>query len=211
MITELPDKDRLLQTAFSLLQARNISSDWATQPRPYSALRNECLRLMSDSQFVLELRSYLQQKPYVGHSVDMVLNYMSVSEKQTLDWRRPAIAMGQNIIRWIPTFLVIDGPIGRFLRQASPANKRLGENYPILTAARDVLENRDFKMLRHGFAHWNFDWEVSANDVYLIAYDKGKNSISTKLLLREVDAFHIVAFSLTEILDEVFFQKESGA
>ncbi|MCA9986253.1 MAG: hypothetical protein KDE59_18220, partial [Anaerolineales bacterium] len=70
-----------------------------------------------------------------------------------------------------------------------------------------ILDNRDFKMLRHGLAHWNFDWNVS-NNIHLIAYDKDGDSISTKLLLSEVDAFHIIAFALVEILNEVFFQQE---
>lgn len=201
------DRDALLLKALTLLHARNISNIWSYHLRPYSALREECVELMSDSEFLVDLDAFVKNRGYIGRSVDMFLNYMNVSERQSLDWNQPVIAMGQNIIRWIPTFLVIDGPIGRFLRwKESPLNSRLGDKYPLLTAARDLLENKDFKSLRHGLAHWNFDWDVS-KDIHVIAYDTGKDSISTKLLLSEVDAFHICSFAVTEIFDEVFFQK----
>ena len=206
MPNSLTGKDILLRKAFSLLQGRDLPSIWINHPKPYSALQAECLGLMSDSEFIVELENYLNQRNFIARSVDMFLNYMSVSERQKLDWNKPIVAMGQNLIRWVPTFLVIDGPVGRFLRwEESPIHERLGNNIPLLTDARSILDNKDFKNLRHGFAHWNFDWE-SSNKIHLIAYKTDKDSISTKLLLSEVDAFHIVAFSITEILDEIFFQ-----
>jgi hypothetical protein len=205
------DNDDLMRAAFLLLSSRNIATDWATLQKPYSALYDDCTRLMLDTAFVLELKAYLQKRMYIHRSVEMLLTHMAMAENsrwdQTPDWMQQVSKRGRYINRFVPTFLVINGPIGRFLRwKDSPVKSRLGEEYPILSAAHNFLDDKVFKALRNGFAHWSFDIDVSGGEPYLISYEDGKDVVAAKLHLLEAEAFHIIAFGLTEILDKVFFQ-----
>jgi hypothetical protein len=68
------------------------------------------------------------------------------------------------------------------------------------------LNDRIFRLLRNGFAHWAFDWDVVGPDSYVVAYDWERDLPTAKLHLEEADAFHIVAFAVIEILNEVFIR-----
>ena len=57
--------------------------------------------------------------------------------------------------------------------------------------------------MRNGFAHWGFDWEVVGSDSYIVIYNWEQDLPIVKIHLQEADAFHIAAFALIEILDEV--------
>lgn len=115
---------------------------------------------------------------------------------------RGVVARGWFLGRWIPTFLIVDGPIGRFMTgEDSPLSARYGSEYPLLTAARDFLADRNFKLVRNGFAHWAFDWEIVGRESFVVPYDPERDLPITKLHQAEADAYHIVAFSLVEILD----------
>jgi hypothetical protein len=50
-------KDDLMRAAFLLLSPRNTATDWVTLEKSYSALYNDCARLMLDAAFVLELKA----------------------------------------------------------------------------------------------------------------------------------------------------------
>ncbi len=104
----------------------------------------------------------------------------------------------------MPTFLIIDGPIGRFVcHKASPLHPYLDGRYPLLAAARAFIGEKLFLQVRNGFAHWGFDWEVVGGDSYIVIYNWEQDLPIARLHQREADAFHIVAFALIEILDEV--------
>jgi hypothetical protein len=75
--------------------------------------------------------------------------------------------------------------------------------YPLLASARDFLNNKLFTDLRNGFAHWAFDWDAIEGDSYVVSYNWETGSITAKLHQEEADAFHIIAYALIEILDEV--------
>ncbi|MBL8098813.1 MAG: hypothetical protein JNK81_06500 [Anaerolineales bacterium] len=204
-------KDSMMKDAFLLLSSRKISSTWLDHEKPYTALEEECKELMRDLKFVSDLRKYLDNKLYISRSVKMLLTYMSMSEnsrwQETPEWMHPVTTKGWYLIRWIPTALGIDGPIGRFLlRENSPIYPRLGNNIPLITAAKEFLYNKDFKALRNGLAHWSFDWEISTDNIYIVIYKEGKDSILTKMSINEVNGFHTITFGLTEILDSVFFK-----
>lgn len=206
------DKDDLVRAAFLLLNSRNVAAEWARLHKPYSALRHDCIQLMTDAVFVSELKGYMQKREYIHHSVEMMLTHMSMAENsrwdQTPTWMQPISKRGRYINRWIASFLIIDGPVGRFLRwKDSPIKSRIGEAYPVLSAAQSFLDEKVFKDLRHGFAHWSFDLEVSAGEPYLICYKDGKDVVSARLHFLEAEAFHIITFGLVEILDEVFFKE----
>lgn len=119
---------------------------------------------------------------------------------------RGVAARGWFLGRWIPTFLIIDGPVGRFvLSDDSPLVTVLASDTKLLlVSVRAFLNDRTFRLLRNGFAHWAFDWDVVGPDSYVVAYDWERDLPTAKLHIEEADAFHIVAFAVIEIFNEVF-------
>jgi hypothetical protein len=212
------EKDRMLRDAFACLKPRGITPAWANSPEPYTELREECYSLMREVPFRTELSEYLRTRSIIPRSLNMFFTYIAMSARA--DWRnvpeavRPLAARGWFLGRWLPTFLIIDGPIGRFIcGEDSPLRARLnpGSKYPLLTSARDFLGDRLFKLLRNGFAHWGVEWEVVGTESYVVAYDWERDLPIAKLHQKEADAFHIIAFALTELLDEVLIsQRETG-
>jgi hypothetical protein len=209
------EKDAILRDAFRALDARGFSSPWAKHPTPFTALHAECLEVMAESAFAAELRTYLRTHSIVRRALEMFYTHISMAARARWDevpeHIRPITARGWFLGRWLPTFLIIDGPIGRFVcSDTSPLYSRLGPNRPILSAARDFLNDRLFKLLRNGFAHWGFDWEVVGRESYVIAYDWERDLPVAKLHQSQADAFHIIAFALVEVLDDVFISQRSG-
>gem|GEM_PF-3202033 len=211
------EKDKILLNAFSKLKSQGINSTWSVSIKPFSELRDECRRLMTDSSFVRELQVYLQSRTVLRHSVTMFFTHIAMAARA--QWRdvpkdmRPVTARGWFLGRWIPTFLIINGPIGRFLCSGdSPLNVLLRTEYvryPLLASARDFLNNPLFRRLRNGFGHWSFDWEVQGTESYVVAYDWEDGTTTARLHQAEADAFHIVAFALIEILDDVIISERN--
>jgi len=202
------EKDQILRNAFDSLRGRGISSDWTTSTRPHSALSEECKRLMEDQTFVNELTAFLRTRTILRRAIQMFFTQISMSARA--DWRsappaiRGVVARGWFLGRWLPTFLIIDGPIGRFLcHKTSPLHSCFDGRYPLLAAARAFIGGKLFLQVRNGFAHWGFDWEVVGDDSYIVIYNWEQDLPIAKLHQREADAFHIAAFALIEILDEV--------
>jgi hypothetical protein len=77
----------------------------------------------------------------------------------------------------------------------------------MLTAARDFLNDRLFRLLRNSFAHWAFDWEVVGGQSYVIAYDHERDLPTAKMRQLECDAYHIIAFAIVEVLHDVFLHE----
>ena len=209
-------KDAMLQTAFAKLSARVSSSIWTTSPSPYSQLRDECLGLVADGAFVTALRTYLARRAAVRRAFEMFFTFIAMAARA--QWKdapehfRGIAARGWFLGRWIPTFLIIDGPVGRFmLSEDSPlAGPLASGTKPVLSSVRAFLNDRTFRLLRNGFAHWAFDWDVVGPDSYVVAYDWERDLPTAKLHLEEADAFHIVAFAVVEIFNEVFISPPHG-
>ena len=208
------DKDRTLGEAFGKLKARGLSSSWANSPTPYSALRNECRLLLNYPDFVSGLQTYLRTHTGLSRAVTMLFTFIAMSARAR--WQdapvryRPVAARGWFLGRWVPTFLIVDGPIGRFVcGDDSPMSPWFGQQYPVLSAARDFLNDRLFRLLRNGFAHWAFDWEVVRDESYVVAYDWERDLPTAKMHQEECDAYHIITFALVEVLDEVFISQRA--
>jgi len=210
------DKDRMLAEAFGRLKARGVSSAWANSPTPYSALRTECRLLLNDPDFMDGLQTYLRTHTGLNRAVTMLFTVIAMSARAR--WQdapvpaRGVAARGWFLGRWVPTFLIVDGPFGRFVcGDDSPIRSRFGADYPLLTAAREFLKDRLFHLLRNGFAHWAFDWEVVGGESYVIAYDWERDLPTAKMHQSECDAYHIITFALVEILDEVLISQRAEA
>lgn len=202
-------KDELLRKHLLTLASRGIARRWAATEQPFSALLQECRLLMSEKSSLEEFRNYLQAHPIIQQSVEMLLSYMAIAcnakwqevpaNMQPLAWR------GWHITRWLPIFLVIDGPLGRFLtNSSSPLNivlKKEFTKYPTLTQARDIFNHELFKQMRNGLGHWSFLWEEQGDTPRLIMIDWKSGSPTTTITLLEGEALHLVAFSVIEMLD----------
>jgi len=169
---------------------------------------------MKDATFVQSLDNYLQSRTIISRSITMFFTQVALAAD--IDWRlaplqyRSVAARGWFLGRWIPTFLIIDGPIGRFIcGNKSPLYQRLATDTPLLSAAQEFLSNPLFRTLRNGFAHYGFDWEVINYQSYVIAYDWEKDLPIAKLHQEEADAFHIIAFALIQILDDVMIARRN--
>jgi hypothetical protein len=209
------EKDEILRNAFNKLVSKGISSKWAISSRPFTEIREESILLMGDSVFRKDLEDYLRSHQILAHALKMFFTQIAMSARA--NWYdvpeeiRSITARGWFLGRWIPTFLIIDGPIGRFICMGgSPLFEKLKnqhKTYPFLASARDFLNNSLFMKLRHGFAHWAFDWEIVGNESYIVSYDWKTEILTAKLHQEEADAFHIVAFALIEIIDEIIISR----
>jgi len=202
------EKNQILRDALRKLKVRGIHSSWTDSQEPFTDLHRECVRLMNNEDFRDSLSSYLRVHTTLPRSVEMFFTCIAMAARAR--WQdapaefKTVTARGWFLGRWIPTFLIIDGPIGRFMTgDESPMKSYYGTQIPILTAAREFLDERTFKLLRNGFAHWGFDWEVVSNESYVVAYDWERDLPVAKLHQSEADAYHIVAFTLVEVLNDV--------
>jgi len=210
------EKDQILRDAFGRLAARGISSAWTTSLQPYTLLRRECFALAGDASFQGALRTYLRIHSVLPRAMEMFFTYIAMAASAKWhdgpDEHKPVRARGWFLGRWLPTFLVVDGPIGRFLgADDSPLAPRFGETLPLLSAARDFMSDRTFRLLRNGFAHWSFDWEVVGVESYVVAFDSDRDLPTAKLHSSEADAYHIAAFALLDILYDTLLRLNAAA
>jgi len=208
------EKDKILRDAFEILKARGVASTWSLENQPYTALFNECQQLIQDESFSKGLRDYIRVHTTLPRGIQMLFTCISMAARarweDVPDGIKPVVARGWFLGRWLPTFLIIDGPVGRFLSaNDSPFTNYYGPNWPIVTAAKDFLGERTFKLVRNGFAHWGFDWEVVGENSYIVAYDWERDLPVARLHQVEADAYHIVVFALIEVINDTILQGRS--
>jgi hypothetical protein len=202
-----PNRDAQLRRAFSALSSRISSSPWASSDQPYSALVRAFQDLHSQTDVRADVSTYLARNPSVGSAVEML--FTSVAMSARADWRatpisvRGVAARGWFLGRWIPTFLVLDGPIMRLL--TSEAFRRQTGTPVMFRAVRAFFSNRDFMLLRHAFAHWSFSWRTDGKDSEILAIGR-KPEEEVRVSRAEADAFHIITFALVEAVHDVFLE-----
>ena len=208
-------KDDLLRSLLPLLANRGMARKWATSAEPYSDLARECLTLANYTLTREAFRSYLQANPIIQTTVGMLLSHMAMAA--SVRWQdtplqvQPLAKRGWHINRWLPTFLVIDGPLGRFLKAPdSPLNALLRKehtSYPTLAQARDAFNHEIFRLVRNGVGHWSFEWLEDGNTphISMIDWESGQSTVTVTLL--EAEALHIVSFAVIEALDMGIFSR----
>jgi hypothetical protein len=202
-----PDRNTHLRRAFSALSSRITSSPWTSSNQPYTDMVVTFQDLYSQNDVHVDVSAYLGQNPSVASAVEMLFTSIAMSARA--DWRAAPVSMrgiaarGWFLGRWIPTFLVLDGPIMHFL--TSKAFRRQTGSPALFRAVRAFFSNRDFMLLRHGFAHWSFLWRTNGNDSEIVAL--GRNPGDEVCIPRaEAEAFHIITFALVEAVHEVFLE-----
>jgi hypothetical protein len=154
---------------FGLLRQRGIASLWAGRQYPRLDLDSECKIVANDPDFQRSLSAYLADNPVIVQSLDMARAQLAYSAgvhwQQASDILQPLARWGWHLSRWLPTFLLIDGPLGRVLRdRTSPLATTLRVRHaelPLLANSRDGFNHDLFRRIRNGFAHWSFTWHDS--------------------------------------------------
>jgi hypothetical protein len=154
-----------------------------------------------------DVAEYLEENPSVANAAEMLFTSIAMSARA--DWRsvpaefRGVAARGWFLGRWIPTFLVLDGPILRFLN--SPAFRRQDGSAVFLRAVRSFFHAKDFMALRHAFAHWSFFWATNGGDSEIVAVSR-TSSEEVRVSRKEADAFHILTFAVVEAINDAFLR-----
>jgi len=212
------DKDAFLREFLPLLSARGITRKWAASNTPYSDLERECDAVGGDAMLLPQFSQYLASNKLIQLTVDTFLAHFSVAafaRADAIPWPARLLAhRGVWIGRWLPTFLVIDGPLGRFLRSPeSPLNTLLrarhGE-YPTVAQARDLFNHDLFRRVRNGVAHWSFVFEGEGETERLVCFDweSGERTVDVSVL--EAEALNTASFSIIECLDRSVFRPASA-
>jgi hypothetical protein len=217
LATEDSGKDELLRSLLQVLAARGIARRWADSGTPYSDLDGECTAAASHAELADQFRRYLHANPIIRLSVRTFLAHLSAAAnvRPELVPRPQQILMplGTRIARWVPTFLVIDGPLGRFLRAPdSPLNEllqRQHSTYPALAQVRDTFKHDLFRRVRNGVGHWAFAWEHSGDGERLVCFDWKSGVRTAEVSLLEAEALHVVSLSVIECLDRRIFRLQN--
>ena len=194
-----PDKDELLRDLLEVLARRGIAERWSQSRTPYSDLRAECSRVASDEAARQQFATYLHQNPVIQLTVESLIEYMAAATlggPQDADKGLRNLAdRGARLTAWLPTFLIIDGPLGHFLRDPdSPLNALLREQhatYPILAQARDLFNHDLFRRVRNAFAHWSFFLRPGDDRVICLNWDTGQTSVEITPI--EAEALHLAS------------------
>lgn len=86
---------------------------------------------MTDPGFAKRLEVYLRTHTGLRRAVNMLFTFIAMSARargqETPVASRAVAARGWFLGRWVPTFLIVDGPIGRFVcSDDSPLKPSLG-------------------------------------------------------------------------------------
>ncbi|MEO8298578.1 MAG: hypothetical protein ABI574_12295 [Burkholderiales bacterium] len=200
---------------FGLLAERGIAKPWAASSSPREELSLECRQLMSDESFRDELSRYLAANPVIGQSIETVLAQLAFSAGVKSRPSNPLLEQlahrGQHLSRWLPTFLLIDGPLGRLLRQKpSPLAIRLGSAHaqnPLFASARDAFNNDLFRKVRNGFAHWSFTWRAVGTSAQIAVFHFESGRQEAEISLLEAEALHYLSASVIRALDQEILRK----
>ena len=208
------DKNLLLRQLLPLISSYGLVRKWSTSNSPYDDLEAECIAIGADQTLFTQFQQYLVNNEIIPLTVDTFLFHYSVAGFARADQipypARILARRGVWIGRWLPTFLVIDGPLGRFLCHSdSPLCQLLKNNYdqyPILAQARDLFNHNLFRQVRNGFAHWAFTFEGQSGTDRLICYDwdSGKRTVDISVL--EAEGLHIASFAIIECLDHAILK-----
>lgn len=205
------ERDELLGMLLPVLAARGVACRWARSTTPYSDLERECRDMVSRSDLALAFAGYLRRNPIVGSSVYTFLAHVSVAAnvkpEHIPDNQRVLLPAGTRLARWLPTFLVIDGPLGRFLRASdSPLNTVLRvehATYPTIAQARDTFNCDFFRKVRNGVGHWAIAWDHGNEQLVCFDGESGEKTVVISFL--EGEALHLASFSVIECLDRHVF------
>ncbi len=204
------EKNNLLSLLLPSLAHHRIAERWSESKTPYSDLERECVDIGTDSEFALKFRHYFDLNPIIYLSVHSLLAHITVAANFKVEHvsgvQQILVPTGIRIARWLPTFLLISGPLGTFLRsKQSPMHELLTKNYekyPNLVEARKSFNHDLFRCVRNGLGHWAFDLRNDERGDRLVCFDEKTSKQTVDISFFEVEALHMLSFSVVECLDK---------
>lgn len=206
---EGPQRQELARNLFGLLKARGIAAPWADCDDACEGIAEECRALMLDEDFRARLSGYLATNQVIRESIEAVVYHMAFSAG--VDWShakpllQPFARRGSSLARWLPTFLLIDGPLGRFLKsRPSPLVERLRTghaSFPLLCSARDAFNHDLFRKVRNGFAHWSFTWTEVGEEVRITTFHFESGEREAEVSALEAEALHFLSSLVTQFIE----------
>ena len=213
----IDEHNLLLQELLKFLAQRKLVRQWAQSSTPFADLQQDCYRLAQNESHISVIAAYLEQSPIIQLTVTTYLQHMLVaSNSRATDVPMPGQLIARQgvwIGRWMPNFLIVNGPLSRFLTSPeSPLNRILRtehKTYPTLACSRDLYNSQLFRHVRNGVAHWAFSFQNENNEERLVCYDfeSGKQTVSVPVLVAE--ALNMASYSVIECLDRNIFQTVS--
>lgn len=199
---------------FDSLRNIGVALVWTQRDSPHADLRAECSLLASDVLFINKLSVYLDSNPVILQSLEMVLAQLAFSAgvhwQQAAEILQPLARRGWHLSRWLPTFLLIDGPLGRLFKGSdSPLANKLKINsstFPLLANSRDAFNNDFFRKVRNGFAHWSFAWQDSGNSAQIKIINWESGVVEVEISLLDAEALHFLSASVIQILDQALLR-----
>jgi hypothetical protein len=194
-------KDQQLSSAFLRLKSLVSQSEWTKSRTPYEDLDRSFEAVAAEPDGREDLANSLNAIPFLTGAMGTFFSAIAMAANAQwwqlpLPHRGPA-ARGWFIGRWLPTALVVDGPIIRFLK--SPAFRRAGgQSVAQVRAARRFLQEKTVVNFRHALAHWSFTWQTRADGNYVVCHEPDGKCFS--LHQEEADAIHIVTFAIVDVL-----------
>lgn len=202
---------------FPLLAKRGIAKTWADTLDPRSEVLAECQKIAGDPAFMASLNTYLGSNPIIRASCESMLAQLALAAgvkwQETDAAVQPLSRRGWHLGRWLPTFLLINGPLGRLLKdKESPLSQRLRVKYsgfPLLSGAKDAFNSETFRLIRNGFGHWSFEWIDLAghSEVKIVDHETGKETARVSVL--ECEALHLLTCTVVEAIATEIFAKSS--
>lgn len=208
----------LLAEKLKILARGGVALRWSESAAPFDDLYADCASITNNANNLEALRNYLTANPIIQDSLDMLLAYLAISSSVRWQDTSPALypfsRMGWYLNRWLPTFLIVDGPLGRIFKAPdSPLYKLLRSEhrlYPTLCQARDLINHDTFRLVRNGFGHWSFRWQQTQLDppnIEMVNWETGATTI--KIDLNFAEALHLASFAVFEAMAKVIFAKVS--
>lgn len=198
---------RMLDRVRDLLP--ETKSAWCQSSTPYSALLEDCRELAGQPEIAEAVRVHLDARPAVRQAADMLVTATAMSANA--DWRRApdvlraTAARGWFLNRWLPTFLIVDGPISDFMNSIDRRPKAIRPK--AFSAAKKLLDGNTFGSIRNAFAHWSFGWETKEREHWILIYDRDTGLETLRFHQQQGDALHMIAWSVVDALNQVFFRR----
>ena len=203
------------------LERRGVALAWCEQVHPLQKIHQERTSLLSDHRKREAIAKYLSANPIIKESLESMLAQLAMAAgvrwQETKADLQPLAYRGWHIGRWLPTFLLIDGPLGKLLRDTnSPIAqilkldariKQEARSYSLLCSARDAFNCELFRVVRNGFAHWSFHWSGSGRDAVITIIDWKTGVRQEKLSLLEAEALHWLTTEVIYALDACVLRK----
>lgn len=209
------DRDATIIHLLPHLANCGFASAWVDDTAPVSKLVSECSELVKNVEWNRTLGAYLRSRPIIRLSVETLLAQMAFSDgsrwQDTAPVLHPLSRRGWHISRWLPTFLLVEGPLARFVRdRKSPLHTVLRaepRRFPFLESARDTFNHDRFRRIRNGFGHWSFVWKDDDTGSSIVVFHWETGEEIARLTLLDAEALHIFTFSVIDVFSHEIFER----